>query len=371
MYSGMLPQNFYQGKVMLNYVSFITGVLLVCSSAQAEEGLPFPTQDLALQKVVQERVLDGTVDAVNQTTVSAETSGVVSEIKYDVNDFVKQGEVIVVLKDVKQKAGLKEAIAAQSEAKARLKQAQQEYDRISGIYARGLVSKSKLDAAEAELKAAKARFSAAKAAISRAAEQSNNTRVRAPYSGIVTERLVELGEYVNVGQGLMTGLSLDSLRVNVDVPQRLINNVRKHKSARVLPDNGTDATVAVSDLVFFPYANPATKTFQVRVNLAEKIDGLFPGMFVKVAFATGEESHLVVPEEAVAYRSEVTGVYVIDKDQVPHFRLVRLGATTRDGDKVVLAGLTPGETVALDPVAAGIYLKRMQSEKAAGEGEHE
>lgn len=356
---------------MLNFVSLIAGACLLASTAHAEEGLPFPTQELVLQKVTQEHVLDGTVDAVNQTTVSAETSGVVSEIKYDVNDFVKQGEVIVVLKDVKQKAGLKEAIAAQSEARARLKQAQAEYDRISGIYERSLVSKSKLDAAEAELKAAKARFNAANASISRAAEQSKNTRVRAPYSGIVTERLVELGEFVNVGQGLMTGLSLDSLRVNVDVPQRLINKVREHKSARVIPDDSGDTTIGVSDLVFFPYANPATKTFQVRVNLAEKVPGLFPGMFVKVAFATGNASHLVVPEKAVAYRSEVTGVYVLDKDNVPHFRMVRLGETTRTGDKVVQAGLRAGDLVAMDPVAAGIYLKRLEADKAAEESDHE
>ncbi len=89
-------------------------------------------------------------------------------------------------------------------------------------------------------------------------------------------------------------------------------------------------------------------------------------MFVKVAFTTGEKSRLVVPSKAIAHRSEVTGVYVIDENNRPHLRLVRLGGKTVDGDIVVLAGLEADSTIALDPVAAGIYLKRLQAEKKAG-----
>ncbi len=255
---------------MRKYILAISSVFIAFSSVMAEEPLPFETKVLSLQNVAREQVLDGTVDAVHQTTVSAQTSGVVSEINFDINDFAKQGAVLVVLKDVKQKAGLSEAVAAQSEAKARLRQAQQEFDRIEGIYARSLVAKSKLDEAEAELKSAKARFSGSKAAISIATEQAANTRVRAPYSGIVTERHVELGEFVTVGQSIMTGLSLDTLRINVNVPQRLINDVRKHQAARVIAENAEGSIVPSTDLVFFPFANPATKTFQVRVNLNEK-----------------------------------------------------------------------------------------------------
>lgn len=338
---------------------------LVGASVSAEESLPFATTVASSQIVATERVLDGTVDAVNQTTVSAETSGVVEKIFYDVDDFVENDTVIVELKGVSQRASLDQAKAAEAETLARLRQAQAEYKRIKDIYARELVAKSQMDKAEAELKSAQARYKSAKANITQASEQADNTRVRAPYSGIVTRRHVELGEFVNVGQPLMTGVSLDTLRVNVDAPQRLINDIRSFRKARVVPSTDAQQGMAVKEMIIFPYAEAATKTFKVRLNLEQGATGLFPGMFVKVAFITGEESRLVIPQEAVAYRSEVTGVYVIGENQRPSLRQIRLGAKTEDGKITVLAGLDDGETIALNPVAAGIYLKRLHAEAKA------
>lgn len=96
----------------------------------------------------------------------------------------------------------------------------------------------------------------------------------------------------------------------------------------------------------------------MRVQLPEGVQGLFPGMFVKVAFVTGERSRLVVPVAAVVYRSEVTGVYVVGQDGRVAFRQIRAGRRTADGNMEVLAGLDAGETVALEPLQAGAYLKR-------------
>jgi RND family efflux transporter MFP subunit len=338
--------------------------------ASGERSLPFETAPVEVQKVAYERVLNGTVDAVNQTTVSAETSGTVSAIHYDVDDFVKQGDIILRLKAVRQKAGLKAANANVAEARARLSEARQEYARVKDVFERQLVSKSKLDKATASLRAAEARLEAALAARSKATEQAENTVVRAPYSGIVKIRHVELGEFVNVGQKLMTGVSLEKLRVNVDVPQRLINQIRTHKKARVLLDGRNAKSIPVKDLTFFPYADPVSNTFKVRANLAEGVEGLFPGMFVKVAFVTGEKEQLVVPAQAVVYRSEVTGVYVVDEAGTIVFRQVRLGKTTADGKVVILAGLSAGEKVALDHVKAAVYLKKQRA-AAAGAGKHD
>ena len=226
-----------------------------------------------------------------------------------------------------------------------------------------------MDKATAALKSARARLSAAKANMARAQEQLDYTLVRAPYSGLVTRRLVELGAFVNVGQALMAGVSLDRLRVNVDVPQRLINRIRTHNKARLMLDGPEFKTVPVGRITFFPFADPTTNTFKVRIDLKEKVENLFPGMFVKVAFSTGISEHLVVPEAAVAYRGEVTGVYVIDAQGRPHFRHIRLGRYTGDNKRIVLAGLTAGEQIALDPISAGIYLK--QSVQATEEAQHD
>jgi multidrug efflux pump subunit AcrA (membrane-fusion protein) len=116
-----------------------------------------------------------------------------------------------------------------------------------------------------------------------------------------------------------------------------------------------DERIAAESLTFFPVADAEANTFRVRVNLPDGAATLYPGMFVKVGFVVGETQRLLVPAEAVVRRSELSGVYVTDGDAVG-LRQVRLGR--RYGDSIeVLSGLSEGETVAIDPVAAGIWLK--------------
>ena len=111
-------------------------------------------------------------------------------------------------------------------------------------------------------------------------------------------------------------------------------------------------------VTIFPYANSASNTFRVRLDLPDGQFGLYPGMFVKVAFVIGKAHRLLVPTAALMRRSEVTGVYVIGEDNQLRMRQVRIGGTFDDRSEV-LAGLHVGERVADDPVKAGIYLKTM------------
>jgi multidrug efflux pump subunit AcrA (membrane-fusion protein) len=116
-----------------------------------------------------------------------------------------------------------------------------------------------------------------------------------------------------------------------------------------------DERIAAESLTFFPVADAEANTFRVRVNLPDGAATLYPGMFVKVGFVVGETRRLLVPVEAVVRRSELSGVYVTDGEAVA-LRQVRLGR--RYGDSIeVLSGLSAGEAVATDPVAAGIWLK--------------
>lgn len=333
--------------------------LIVSGSARAE--WPFPVAQANLQTLTREQILDGVVEAVNRSTVSAQTSGRVQEILVDVNDFVEQGAPIIRLRNTEQRAGLNQAEAALREAQARYNEAQAEYGRAKDIYAKNLIAKSSMDAATATLNAARARLDAAQAGVAQAREQLDYTVVNAPYSGIVLERHVQLGESVQPGQPLMSGFSLEELRVVANVPQRLIVPIRQHSKARVFLSNGQPG-VAAERLTFFPYADPASNVFKVRAYLPKGTQGLYPGMFVKVAFAVDAESRLVIPQQAVAYRGEVTGVYVL-KDTHISLRQVRVGQATEGNLIEILAGLDAGEQVALDPIAAGVYLKERLVEK--------
>lgn len=324
--------------------------------------------DVTLQSLNREFRLDGVVEAINRATVSAQTGGTIKEMLVDVDDYVEQGAVILRLKDVSQKAKLKKAQAGEKEAVSNLAKAEDEYDRIKDIYAKNVVSKSQMDEATHSLSAAKARLESARASLDEAREQLSYTLVKAPYSGIVTERHVEVGEAVQPGAKLLTGVSLDKLRVNVDVPQGLINKIRRYEKAFVYPDAEINAglnQVSVEKITIFPIADSASSTFKVRLDLPEGIKGLFPGMFVKTSLVTGEKQVLMVPQESIVYRSEVTAVYVVAADAMINFRHVRLGGSS-DGSQVILSGLAEGEKVALDPIRAGIVVMQQRRHQSAG-----
>ena len=330
-------------------------VLALCAVITAAAGLPADAADLptvAAERttVPRERSYDGLVEAERQSTVSAQVSARIEEVPFDVDDYVERGDIIVRFRDLAAAADLRQAEAAAREAEARLEEARSNHDRIRQLFAQSRVSKADMDRSTADLQTTEARVEASQGALIAARERFENTVVRAPYSGIVVERHVEIGEMATVGTPLMTGLSLEHLRVVVDVPQSDIAALRSDGDARVeLPDGRT--LTAVETRVF-PYADASTHTFRVRLRLAEGQHGIYPGMWVKVRFDTGEEDALLIPESAVVRRSELTAVYVVGADGAPGLRQVRLGRPQADGRIAILAGLDDGERVVTDPAAA-------------------
>lgn len=335
------------------------GLWTACSVINAAWSADLPTARAELSTIADEQVLDGVIEAVNESTVSAQTTGRIIELPYDVDDYVEKGSVIVRFRDNEQRARLEQARANLEEARARLAQAKSEFERISKIYEQKLVSKSQMDQARAEYESARARSEAVRAAVEQAREQLEHTVVRAPYSGIVKARHVEVGETATVGQPLMTGLSLEHLRALVEVPQRHIRALREHEAARVLLPQGE--SVEAKSLRIFPHADASTHTFRVRVDLPQGQHGVYPGMLVKVAFVSGRREQLVVPTDAVVHRSEVTAVYVRAGDGTLHFRQIRTGTPLSNGQVPVLSGLDAGEVVVTDPVAATVALKQAQA----------
>lgn len=305
--------------------------------------------------VALERRFEATLEAVRRATVAAEVSGTVEEVLFDVDDVVPAGAVLVRFSDTEPRARVDAAQGELAEARARLAQAEQEFARVSEIYDRKLVAKSALDAATAARDSTRARVAAARARLAEAEARLDKTVVRAPYSGIVTARHVEVGETAQPGTPLMSGLSLEHLRVAGVVPQGLVPKLREGPRAEIrLPGR---EPLALEALTIFPYADPASHTVTVRADLPpERTGGLFPGMHAKLVVEVGEVSRLLVPESAVVRRGELTALYVVGGAGRIGLRQVRLG-DARDGWREVLAGLEEGERVAVDPVAAGVALK--------------
>jgi len=350
--------------------------LSLCVNLSAQAETPLRIVPVLYQNIAIEQWLDGTVEAVQQATVSAQTSGQITEIFFDINDYVKKGQVLLRLKDTEQRATMAGSEAQLREAQARYQEAREEHTRIKKLQAQSLMSKAALDGAQANLDATQARLNAMQASVKQTQEQLKYAEVKAPYSGVVVERLVQLGETASPGKPLMTGLSLDALRVVAQVPQNLVARVRKYEQARVLLDNGSGEVqnLTLKGVTLVPYADKS-HTFKMRINLPENLKDLYPGMFVKIAFVISEDKRLVVPSAAIAHRGEVRAAYVVrEAEQAANnqysMRQVRVGQRFDNGMLEILAGLAPGELVALDPVRASVLLKEQQTLPAAAAVAH-
>jgi RND family efflux transporter MFP subunit len=297
-----------------------------------------------------ELLLDGVVEAVNQATLSAQTAGRVAEVNVEVNDRVKEGELLMRLRATEQVAGLSQAQAALQAAMAQNTQALAQHDRIRDMYERKVVARTTYDDAIAARDTAAANLAAARAGLEAAREGVSYTELRAPYDGVVTARRAQVGEAVAPGMSLLTVAALDAMRVLAEVPQTSANAVQASPRAIVYVG---DERIAATRVTLYPSAEPESGTFRARVELPQGGTRLAPGTYAKVGFVTGEASRMLVPRAAVVDRSELRAVYVVMPDGRVALRQVRLGRPV--GDRVeVITGLAPGEKVAVDPAAAGL-----------------
>ena len=296
---------------------------------------------------------EAVVEAVRQSTVSAQISGRIVELRFDVGDYVKQGEVIARIDERAATQAVAASEAQVREAEAAARNARANHERSRQLFAQKFVSQAAVDKAEADAKQAQARLAAMLAGAGQAATERSFATIVAPYSGVVSARHAELGEMAVPGKPLMTGFDPASLRAVANVPQAQISAIQASGRARIeIPSLGR--WIDVRQLTVLPSADPRTHTTRVRLELPEDLRGVYPGVFARAHFTIGRAPRLLAPRAAVFQRSELTGVYVLDEAGRPRLRQVRLGTSGNEVSVEVLAGLRPGERVALEPVKAGM-----------------
>jgi RND family efflux transporter MFP subunit len=296
---------------------------------------------------------EAVVEAVRQSTVAAQIAGRVVEIRFDVGDSVKKGEVIVRIDERAATQALAASEAQVIEAQAVLANARAHYERSKQLFAQKFISQAALDQAEAAYQSARARVTALVAGAGQAATERSLATVVAPYSGVVSERHVEIGEMATPGKPLMTGFDPSTVRVVATVPQTQVPAIRSTGRARIeVPSLGR--WIDARQVTVVPAADPRTHTTRVRLELPADVSGIYPGVYARAHFVTGTARRLLVPRAAVVRRSELTAVYVLGAQGQPLLRQVRLGDAGDEHAIEVLAGLKPGERVALEPVKAGM-----------------
>lgn len=314
------------------------------------------TGGVELREVDVDYTAEALIEAVRQSTVSAQIAGRIVELRFDVGDYVKKGEVIARIDERAVSQAEAASVAQVREAQAALANARAQYERSKQLLAQKFISQAALDQSEAAYKSAQARVSALLAGAGQAATEKSFATIVAPYSGVVSARHVELGEMATPGKPLLTGFDPSTLRVVANVPQAEVAAIQAGAKARVeVPSLGR--WVDVKSLVIVPSADPRTHTTRIRLELPADVRGVYPGVYARAHFVVGRALRLLVPRAAIVRRSEVTAVYVIGGDGTPRLRQVRLGEAADESFVEVLAGLQAGERVALEPVKAGFLTR--------------
>ncbi|HET7403294.1 MAG TPA: efflux RND transporter periplasmic adaptor subunit, partial [Usitatibacter sp.] len=237
-------------------------------------------------------------------------------------------------------------------AEATLAQAHADLERSRRLLAQKFISQAAFDKAETEFKSAEQQMKATLAGAGQAATERSFATIVAPYGGVVAARHVQLGEMATPGKPLMTGFDPSSLRAVATVASSDVGALQGAHARVEVPSAGR--WLEARGFTVVPAADPRTHSTQVRVELPADVDGILPGVFARVHFVVGRAPRLMVPREAVVHRSELTAVYVVGEDGRPRLRQVRLGSLADDRGIEVLAGVRPGERVALEGPRAGM-----------------
>jgi len=318
-----------------------------------------PVMVLATQAVGATQVLDGRIEAVRQSTLSAQASGRLLQLQVRAGDRVRAGQVLAVIDDRSAQAGVAQAQAGLAQAEAQRANAQAQFERTRDLRAQGFVAQAALDQAQAQWRAAEAAVEAARAGRTQSQLAQGFTRLNAPYDGWVLQTHAEAGDLALPGTPVLTVYAPQPLRAVVHVPAS--RQALAQQASRVeveLPD-APGRWVAPAARTVVPAADAVSQTVEWRLDLAAAdAEALVPGRPVRVRFVGGEAARMVVPASAVLRRGELTAVYRVQDGGAFALRAVRLGAAhaLADGGEgfEVLAGLKAGERIALDPVRAGL-----------------
>ena len=287
------------------------------------EAAKWSTQ-MAVEEVV------GTVRSKQRAMVEAKVSGRVLEYSATPGALVKAGDVLARL-------DVQEINARLDQAKAVLDQAKRDFDRQKQLIASNATTRQEYDAAEARVKVATAGLTEAETMLSYA-------KVTAPFDGVVTRKLADVGDLAMPGKPLLEIEAPTSLRFEADLPEAILDRVKLGEKMPVRLAKVIQGTVSEIS----PVADPVSRTFRVKLDLPAT-DGLRTGQFGRVSVPVAEVKLLLVPQSAVLKRGQMELVFVAQHGKAA-LRLVKTGKGL-EGRVEVLSGLEEGEQVIVSETA--------------------
>jgi len=274
----------------------------------------------------------GNARANESVDVSSKASNIVTAVMFRDGERVKRGQMLVQLDDAQVRADVAAAEAALAESE-RL------YNRSRELMATEALSKAQFDQLEATLKANRARLESAKA-------RSEDTVIRAPFSGRVGLRRVSVGTLISPGAVITTLDDTSIIKLDFSVPENFLSTLREGLTVRATAPAFPGRAFAGKVSSIDSRVDQNTRSVTVRALLSNEDGALRPGMFLNVSLANDEREALIIPEQALTPEAERQYVFVVDDGKAAR-REVRIGGR-RPGSVEVLAGLSAGEFVIVE-----------------------
>jgi len=319
---------------------------------QAGQFVP-PAETVTTGRVTSERwetflTAVGSLDAVQGLTVSAEMPGKVIRIDFEPGEFVRKGKLLLSQDLSSEQAMLPGAEAALALAKRNLERAEQ-------LLGDNVISQLEYDQALTVFRQASAEIGDLHATMAK-------KTIRAPFSGRLGIRLVNLGQMLQSGQAIVSLQALDPIFANFSLPQQHLAKLRPGLPVQLTTDSLPDKVLQGTITTINPEIDAATRNIRLQATLANKEEVLRPGMFASIAVVLpATETVLVIPATAVLYAPYSDSVFVVkDRDEatdgtglILEQQFVKLGE--KRGDFIrVLSGLQEGDTV----VTTGVFKLR-------------
>lgn len=271
-----------------------------------------------------------TLEAEEEAMVVAKVGGIVKELQVEESDIVKAGDLLAQLED--------EQLELEAQrAKATMDRLQNELNRKEELYNKNLISAQEFENAKYE-------FQAQKSAYELAQLDLKYTQIRAPINGVISDRLIKVGNMINIDQEVFEITDFDPLLAVLNVPEHEMSKLKKGQQSIIQVDAIPGETFEGSVLRISPTVNPETGTFEVTVSIKDESRQLKPGMFgrVRIVYDTHQNA-LMVPKNAVMTEDGTSSVYIIN-NSMAYRKTISTGYI--NGDNIeILQGLNPADTV--------------------------
>jgi RND family efflux transporter MFP subunit len=297
-------------------------------------------------EVILEQV--GTLTARHDVTLRSESEGRVVEIAFREGKPVRQGAVLVRLDAAKVRADLANLQAHITELSARLENQLRTLERNRPLLERNLISRLQFDNLETEIAEVRAQIEQARANLLREQVRLAATVVRAPFAGVAGVRTLSPGDYLKIGDPVVTVVDLDPLEISFQVPEKFKPKLALGQTVNLQVTPYPQRTFSGRISFIAPRVDAATRTFQVKAQVENSDHLLSPGLFARVSVVTDVFAHAVtVPWESIIQTEQETYLYTVQENiarKVP----VRLGRITPQWVQLLDSELTPGSAVILE-----------------------